>query len=261
MQSTFSHLSRQLWKARSVSFFAALAVCVTGCGVTLSPVKRAPVQIFLLETSLPTNSQALLVRFEETLTGTPLTETVWDNVSGAFADARESKQIGFTQDYSQLIPAQIIAGVPGAVAVGTRPDYTRIIIPFGRIFEGVFQSGLQKAFPNSITCSNQSDEFKAPAAEETNRMVSLKVAEFKVWEKPLNHLNLKAQVECKVYRMGVTNRPEFIFQVCNQATNQSIGSVLSTSSGFIKGMNKISNRFAAALSEDVLRQLQAIVGN
>ena len=197
------------------------------------------------------------VQFESTLPGIPLTETVWDNASGAFADAIESKQIGFTQDYSKLIPATALGGMSAGVAVGTQPDYTRIVIPFGRIFASVFQTGLQQVFPNSMVCTN--DPSVLPSAA-TNKIVSLKVAELEVWEEPLNHLNLKAAVECKVYRMGI-NQPEFVFEVRQQATNQSIGSVLSTSSGFIKEMDKVSNKFAGALSEEVLKNLQEKIGD
>jgi len=134
---------------RSITTFSlivAISILVSGCGVTLSPVKRAPLQISAFNTPLASNPQTILVRFEGTSTNGPMAETVWDNVSGAFVDAKESEQIGFTQDYSKLIPATALGGVPAGVAVGTQPDYTRIVIPFGRIFEGVFQSGLPKPF-------------------------------------------------------------------------------------------------------------------
>jgi len=117
---------------------------MSGCGATLSPVKRKPLQVSPLETTLPSSSQRISVRFERTLPGTPLTETVWDNVAGAFASAEESKQIGFTQDYATLIPATVAGGAAAGATVGTQQDYTRIVIPFGRIFHGVFRSGLQK---------------------------------------------------------------------------------------------------------------------
>ena len=156
---------------------AAISVFVLGCGTTLSPVKRKPLDISPLATSLAPNHQVILVRFESTLPGKPLCETVWDNASGAFADIEESKQIGFTQDYSKLYPVVaggVVGGAVGGVIGGlvvvpseTQPDYTRIVIPFGRIFQGVFQSGLQKAFPNSPT--------SAVKLRSTSRVAALKI--------------------------------------------------------------------------------------
>jgi hypothetical protein len=240
---------------------ATVLVLVTGCGVTLSPEKRAPLEISPLETSLPSNGQKVQVQFESTLPGTPLTETVWDNKTGAFADAAESRKIGFTQNYSELIPATALGGVSAGVAVGTQPDYTRIVIPFGRIFEGEFLSGLQSVFPNAVINSKSKDPAETQTqTAEPKKIVSLKVTEFKVWEEPLNHLNMQATVECKVYRPG-NNPPEFTFNAHHQATNQSIGSMLSTSGGFIKEMNKVSNRFAGALSEEILKKLLEKIGN
>src|SRR5205823_5712881 len=73
-----------------LALIAVMSVLLSGCGgVTLSPVKRKPLQVSPLETSLRPNPQKVLVRFESTLAGQPLAETVWDNKSGAFADAAE----------------------------------------------------------------------------------------------------------------------------------------------------------------------------
>lgn len=241
---------------------------ISGCGVTLSPVKRKPLEIFPMETSLTSNSQPFLVRFESTLPGKPLSETVWDNVSGAFSDTNESEQIGFTQDYSKLVPVAAggaVGGAIGGLVVGssgmTRPDYTRIVIPFGRIFQEVFQSGLQKAFPNSSSCSDDLSESEKIQSTTPKYIVRLKVREFQVWEEPLNHLNMKAIVECKVYQSGKLNQLEYAYEAHHEIKNQSIGSVMSTSSGFIKEMDKISNAFAAVLSEDLLENLNKNLGN
>lgn len=235
----------------------AVPVTLSGCGVTLSPVKRAPVEVTRLETTLNPIDDALVVRLDSTIPGKSLLETVWDNVSGAFADAKESQQIGFTQNYSMLIPAAAVGGAVGGAAAGTQPSYTRIVIPFGRIFAGVFQSGLDKVFPNSSTCfdvlcEQQSARSRAPA------YVTVKVVEFRIWEKPLNHINLKALVECAVHRGGAV-KPAYRFGTRHEMTNQSVGSIMTTSSGFIAEMNKISNAFAAALSEKILAQLQSAI--
>ena len=241
-----------------------MSIFVSGCGATLSPVKRKPLAIIPLETSLTPNSQKILIRFESTLPGKPLSETVWDNSSGAFADVEESKQIGFTQDYSKLMPGAIVGGAIGGAIGGlivgtssaTQPGYTRIVIPFGRIFQDVFQSGLEKVFTNSLGYTDDASETEKLKSATFGHIVRLKVTEFQVWEKPLNHLNMKATVECKVYRPSSLSQLEFFYDAHREITNQSIGSVMTTSSGFIKKMDEISNQFAATLSEDILENLQ-----
>lgn len=194
-----------------------------------------------------------------------MAETVWDNTSGAFADVKESKQIGFTQDYSKLIPAAaaggVLGGAVGGAVVGATagPDLvdTRIVIPFGRILSEVFQSGLQRAFPNSSVCSDDSSETARFQVVAPAYFVRLRIQEFQVWEKPLNHINLKAVVVSSVYRAGRTGQPYFIYEARHEAANQSIGSTLSTSSGFISEMSKVSNRFAAAVSKAILENLHS----
>src|SRR5262249_5409753 len=119
----------------------AISILTSGCGVTLSPVKRAPLEISAINTSVSPRSEKVLVRFENTLPNGPLAETVWDNGStGPFINAAESQQIGFTQNYREMIPAAAVGGAAAGTALATRPEYTRIVIPFGRLFEGVFQS-------------------------------------------------------------------------------------------------------------------------
>ncbi len=239
--------------AVSLSVAVAISFLMSGCGVTLSPVKRAPLEISTFNTSVSPRPEKVVVRFENTLPNGPLAETVWDNgTSGPFIDAAESQQIGFTQNYEEMMPAAAVGGAAMGAAVATRPEYTRIVIPFGRLFEGVFQSGLQKAFPNSSVRPDESSESKT--SDTPMAVLKLRVKEFRVWEGPLNHINLAATVECRVYR-GNTANPE-IFQVQHEINGQSIGSVMSTSRGFIHAMNKISNDFAATLSEQILEKVK-----
>jgi len=103
---------------------------------------------------------------------------------------------------------------------------------------------------------DDSSELKTLQSGTTRDIVRVKITEFQVWENPLNHINLKAKVDCKVYRADKPDEPEFIYEARNQATNQSIGSMMTTSSGFIRNLNRIANEFAAALSEDILENLQ-----
>ena len=231
--------------------FATMSAFISGCGTTLSPVKRKPLEIIPLETSLAPNSQKILVRFESTLPNEPLSETVWDNASGAFANAEEAKQIGFTQDYSKFFTPW--NGV-------LEPSYTRIVIPFGRIFQEVFKSGLVKVFTNSLICFDDASESEKLQSAMLKHIVRLKVTGFQICEKPLNHLNMKATVECKIYQPSGLDQLEYVYDAHGEITNQSIGSVMTTSSGFIKKMDEISNQFAATLSEDILENLQKKIG-
>jgi hypothetical protein len=52
------------------------------------------------------------------------------------------------------------------------------------------------------------------------------------------------------------NQPSHDRNIRHQVANQPLGSMLTTSSGFITEMNKISNRFAGELSEQLLGNLQ-----
>lgn len=248
--------STTLQTIAKLSLLIAAIGVFSGCGITLHPVKRAPVHISDFEASLPHSTEKVLVRFESTLPGIPLAETVWDNVTGAFADLEESKQIGFTQNYSMLVPATAMGGAIGGAVVGTQPEYTRIVIPFGRIFETMFLSGLQKVFPNSSACLDELCEQRELRSAAYGYVVRLKVSEFQVWESPLNHLNLKGVVEYTVRRANMPNQPSHDRNIRHQVANQPLGSMLTTSSGFITEMNKISNRFAGELSEQLLGNLQ-----
>jgi hypothetical protein len=81
-----------------------------------------------------------------------LNETVWDNATGAFWDVKESKQIGFTQDYSKFIPVAATAGIIGGAvggavagaAAGPQLVDTRIVIPFGNVFSITFESAITR---------------------------------------------------------------------------------------------------------------------
>jgi hypothetical protein len=208
---------------------AIAAVLISGCKGMLNPVRRQPLQFNAMQTSLRPMPQKILVQLEGPLLGQPLAETVWDNAYGPFHNFKESNQIGYTLDY--------------------------IVIPFGRIFETVFDSGLGAAFPNSRICSNvpnESDQLWAASAQ----IVKLKVVDFETWEDPMNHLNLEATVRCQVYPDLNSDKPESEFETHHKMLNQSLGSVMSTSTGFIREMNKISHRFAGVLSENILEQLQ-----
>jgi hypothetical protein len=228
---------------------------ISGCGITLSPIKRRPLEITPMTTSLGPNQAAILVKYEGPLAGVPLALTVWDNEPSTFPDSVESKQIGFTQDYSKTEPVGMNPGA-GGYSAAFQPDYTRIVIPFGRLFEGVFQSGLQQAFPHGLVCTNETATIPSQAADGVSKIVSIKVTDFQVWEKPLNHINLKASVECKIYDPSDVKQPVLSFISQKEMDSQSLASGLVTSDSLVRAMNKIANQFAGSISEDILEQLQ-----
>ena len=49
---------------------------------------------------LPAHSEPAIVYFEEAVPHRPLPETIWDNTVGPSWNVEESRQIGFTQEYS-----------------------------------------------------------------------------------------------------------------------------------------------------------------
>src|ERR1700722_9053884 len=118
----------RICKKVPISILTITTVCLSGC-VTLSPVKRTPVQIVPLETSIATNSQRILVYFESTLNDVPLADTVWDNRIGPFDGQQQSDWIGFVQDEASLASAEIAGGPAAGMAVATSPSYTGVFIP------------------------------------------------------------------------------------------------------------------------------------
>jgi len=228
---------------------------ICGCGITLSPIKRRPLEITPLTTLLAPDQAAILVKYEGPLPGVPLVLTVWDNEPSAFPDSVESKQIGFTQDYSKTEPVGMNPGA-GGYSAAFQPDYTRIVIPFGRLFEGVFQSGLQQAFPHGLVDTNEVDPIPSQAADGVSKIVSIKVTDFQVWEKPLNHINLKASVECKIYDPSDIKQPVLAFISQKEVDSQPLAAGLVTSDHLIRNMSKIVSQFAGSISEDILEQLQ-----
>ena len=178
----------------------------------------------------------------------------------------ESHQIGFTQNYARLAPVVVGGAIGGAiggvVAVTTvsQSDYTRIVIPFGRLFEEQFQAGLKQAFPNSAVNSKGAATADTQAEVGAGHAVSLEVKEFQVWEEPPNHLNLRAVIICRVLPSRNTNGAGYSFETRQELTKQSIGSIMSTSTGFVHEMNKISDAFAASLSDEILGKLQKHFG-
>ncbi len=148
---------------------------------------RKPLEPISFSRTLPDlPGGAIVVGFEESVPGKPLAETVWDNVSGPFWDAAESKQIGFTLDYKPqffFVPPEM---VPLYAKAGINLNDTRLIVPFGNILSSTVASAARKNFSQVNLCYDEEcvRSSNAPTA------LRIKVEQFFVWESPVNHMNL-----------------------------------------------------------------------
>lgn len=226
-----------------VVFALILTICfLSSC----SWQKRNPLEIAHFTEQLLINAPSQLVlQFKESVPGKPLDETVWDNVSGPFWDIKESNQIGFTQNYKPqafFIPPILL---PAAAKAGVNLTDTRIIVPFGKIFSGVFSSAIQKNIKRTTVC------FKKICTHnlDSSNLLIVKIENFYVWEAPLNHLNLYAKGK-SVYSQNVNKVKEYQFE--KSLLSQKLGSVLSTHNTFMKAMNRLSNQFAVELTTEII---------
>ena len=160
-----------------------------------SLARRKPLEIAPYNQQLTLNDiHEISVVFEEVIPSRPLNETVWDNATGAFWDVEESKQIGFTQDYSKFLPvaasAGLLGGAVGGAVVGgiAGPELvnTRIVIPFGNIFSKTFESAVDRNIEKHSACYQPGCPLRVTIHPNS---LKIKIGGFYVWEGPLNHLN------------------------------------------------------------------------
>jgi len=219
--------------SRTTLMLAALCLLCTSCALP----KRRPLEIGASNAQLSsTRNERLIATFEPSVSGKPLNETVWDNVSGPFWDKKESKQIGFTQNYKPqffLIPPPLL---PAVAKNGAGLVDSQIVIPFGNIFATLFESAAQKSFSNVVTCFEQSCADKSEARAE----IRVKIDTFVVWEAPLNHINFHFAGTTSFSQGGP--KKEYSFQ--KELLNQKLGTVMSTHNSVIREMNKVANQFA-----------------
>jgi hypothetical protein len=181
--------------------------------------------------------ERLIAKFEPAVPGKPLNETVWDNVSGPFWDKKESKQIGFTQNYKPqflLIPPPAL---PAVAHGGTGLVDSQIVIPFGNIFTTLFESAAQRSFTKVVTCFEQD----CANTSEGGPGIRVKIENFLVWEAPLNHINFHI-TGTTTFFSSTGSKKEYSFQ--NELLNQKLGTVMSTHNSFIRELNKVSDQFA-----------------
>jgi len=191
----------------------------------------------------------ILVEFEEVIDGKPLNETVWDNVSGHFWDVTESNQIGFTQNYQTSVYP---TGVEGTVIPVTKVTQTRIVIPFGRIFSNTFESVISANTAEPYFSYNQNQSKDTQNSLLISDVLKVSIDSFKVWEAPLNHINLTVMGECS-YTTG--NATIKTIKFSKKLLNQKLGGIFSTHNKFIKEMNRIANNFSEQVVWEILGEL------
>jgi hypothetical protein len=222
------------------------------CVIVLSSIlsscalpRRKPVQIASFNQTLPAVSrESLVIKFEESVSGKPLNQTVWDNISGPFWDVTESKQIGFTQHYKAQFFAVPPPLLPAVAQSGVDLIDTQIVIPFGNIFSSIIESAAQKTFQPVLFCYDE-DCLRGASIPA---VLKLKIEKFFVWEAPLNHLNLYVKGKSSYWRSGTIVK-DYEFE--RSMLSQRLGSVLSTHSAFMDEMNRVSNQFAGDLAAEV----------
>lgn len=231
-----------------------LALSVTSCS-TWS--RRKPIEIEACSQQFAlAGLEELSLVFEEVIPGKPLNETVWDNANGPFWDIEESKQIGFTQDYSEFIPVAASAGViggalGGAIAGATAgPDLvkTRIVIPFGNVFSTTLESAIQNNVGSYSACCQP----KCHHLSTAKNVLKIRISEFYVWEGPLNHLNLVVKGNAVVSRNGNVSK-EYEFE--KAMLSEKLGTMMSTHASFLREMNRLTNKLALNVSTEILNNI------
>lgn len=216
--------------------------------------RRTPLEVTPYNRQLSlTGFEEIQVVFEETLPRKPLNETVWDNRVGALWDVEESKQIGFTQDYSKFMPVAATAGVLGGaiggvvagLSAGPSLVNTRILIPFGNIFSKTLESALVANSKKYSVCYSPNCDTQ----KEVQDLLKVKIDEFYVWEGPLNHLNLVIRGKSEYLKSGNTiNQHSFE----KSLLSQKLGTMMSTHASFMTEMNRISNALAQDVTTDIM---------
>jgi hypothetical protein len=206
--------------------------------------RRKPLIIQDISRPLPVYHDSVVVYFEEFIPGKPLPETVWDNAVGPLWDVGASNQIGFTQNYS----GTILPLPPGVVSIMI--IRTRIVMPFGRNFTGVFESALKKSFARYSVCYDDSCLQRSILQGNATKVLIIKVSSFHTWEGPMNHLNFYAKGSCKVLNKDGTPIKEYSFQ--RTMPGNKLGGVFNTHSSMIDAMNRFLNQFSEDLAADII---------
>jgi hypothetical protein len=229
-------------KRHALLTLCALASCVSLLACSWD--RREPLFVTGVRVPLAAHSERAIVYFEEVVPHRPLPETIWDNAVGPSWNIEESRQIGFTQEYS------VLPVILPPVAVAATSINTRLVVPFGRSVSAVFESALRKAYPAHVTCFEESCMQNAAAADPVATVLRIRFDAFYVWEGPVNHLNLYAKGSCRSLRDGGDTLSEYRFE--KAALKRDLGGFFSTHAALIEAMNDVLNAFSEDLSVEIV---------
>jgi hypothetical protein len=229
----------------------SLLFSVSGCTTW---ARRIPLEVAPYKQQLALQGiEEIQVVLEDTLPQRPINETVWDNATGAFWDIEESKQIGFTQDYSKFMPVAATAGILGGaiggavtgLSAGPSLVKTRIVIPFGNIFSKTLESAIAANSKKFSICYSQNCKNSYAGPD----LLRIKIDEFYVWEGPLNHINLVVKGKSEYQKSGTVAKP-YSFE--RSLLSQKLGTMMSTHAMFMREMARVSNVLAQEVTTDIL---------
>jgi hypothetical protein len=232
---------------RNFAWAALIALLIAGSvsGCSWSQEWRRPLVVQDMARQLPTYPDTAVVYFEEAIPTKPLLETVWDNVTGVFWDAGESKQIGYTRNYSGVMILPLPIGV-----AATMRTHTRIVMPFGRSFAEVFESALRKSFSKYFMCYDNSCLTTSTAQNGHAKVLRIKIESFATWEDPRNYLNLYAKGLYIVMNDDGTAHSEYQFK--KSILKSRMGNVFNTHDSIIDTMNDLLNELSADLTAEII---------
>lgn len=205
--------------------------------------------------------ERIVVRFEEFVPGKPLSQTVWDNISGPFWDPAESRQVGFTRSYKPQFFYIPPAMIPIYAKSGINLNDTQILMPFGQILTQMFESAARKNFPQAVLCDDES----CVQGAGTATVLRIGVEKFFVWEAPRDHLNLYVRGKSSCLRNGTVKEHRFeksmlyqkvggLLSPYSREIDEKVGGLLTTPDRFMDEMIRMSQLFAESLTVEILQK-------
>ncbi|MCG8637535.1 MAG: hypothetical protein MI863_27155 [Desulfobacterales bacterium] len=211
----------------------------------MNPVKRQPLFENDLSIDVPNQNKKVLVFFKPKISGKPVFETVWDNMQGPFWNPVESNQIGYTQDY-EFTPIVLPAGA----SIITTVRGTQIVIPFGRVFSKTMASAAKKSYAQSKICFY--DECKEQFYNDADSVIVISINHFSVKERPMNHINFQLRLGIEIFEKTSGKTKKETIQT--ELKEFKLGTMASTSYGFIEKMNEAINSFSELSAKKVIEK-------
>ncbi|MBK9021556.1 MAG: hypothetical protein IPL72_16850 [Sulfuritalea sp.] len=261
------YFPRWAYEMRLILFIAITSLFASGC-MTLPRYKDAEPRYV---GAAPTKSlnAPLVILLEPVIVGKRFDEVVCDNVVGAFWNPEEAKQIGFTQNYGEILPKilPLVAleaslgrniGV-GRVASGQSSlDFdrikidSRIMVPFGTYISRNVEQAL------SVTSGDAKVCFDAACLEEQRRrfpaykLATVRFTKLRVAEDNPNKLTLIAEGLVLIDEQGRRRDIPVKYEIIDR----SISSEGYTHASFLRVMDKTANELSSAIAEQLANAVQ-----